>query len=132
MTREFGSATVLPELPEPGRVVEVRGSAWAVTDVLSQGLLRSPADEAVAEAQHVVSLQSLDEDRLGDELQVIWELEVGRGEGAASPSEVCSDRVGPTHLSATGRTASMVLGRTRADVGRAACGSMPDCPGTAR
>ena len=74
MTREFGSATVLPELPEPGRVVEVRGSAWAVTDVLSQGLLRSPADEAVAEAQHVVSLQSLDEDRLGDELQVIWEL----------------------------------------------------------
>lgn len=77
MTREFGSATVLPELPEPGRVVEVRGSAWAVTDVISQGLLRSPADEAVAGAQHVVSLQSLDEDRLGEELQVIWELEVG-------------------------------------------------------
>jgi superfamily II DNA or RNA helicase len=66
-----------PPLPEPGQVVEVRGSRWAVADVRAQGLPRSPADEATAEVTHVVSLQSLDEDRLGQELEVVWELEVG-------------------------------------------------------
>lgn len=66
-----------PELPEPGRIVEVRGATWAVSGVRPQGLMRSPADEGRAGNQHVVSLQSLDEDRLGEELQVVWELEVG-------------------------------------------------------
>lgn len=66
-----------PPLPEPGQIVEVRGSTWAVADVRTQGLLRSPADEAHATRNHVVSLQSLDEDRLGEELDVVWELEVG-------------------------------------------------------
>ena len=45
-----------------------------------QGLSRSPADEATASPpvlQHEVNLQSLDEDRMGEELRVIWELEVG-------------------------------------------------------
>jgi superfamily II DNA or RNA helicase len=66
-----------PPLPEPGQVVTVRGSTWAVADVRQQGLPRSPADEADARLTHVVSLQSLEEDRLGDELAVVWELEVG-------------------------------------------------------
>ncbi len=67
----------VPELPEPGRVVEVRGATWAVTEVQEQGLLRSPADEGRAEIEHVVTLQSLEEDRMGEELAVVWELEVG-------------------------------------------------------
>ncbi|WP_341729328.1 hypothetical protein [Brooklawnia sp.] len=71
MMREPSAVQALPELPTPGRVVEVRGSTWAVTEVVTQGLLRSPADESVAARQHVVALQSLDEDRLGDELRVI-------------------------------------------------------------
>jgi len=57
--------------------VEVRGSTWAVAQVQQQGLPRSPADEAVAELNHAVTLQALDEDRLGEELTVVWELEVG-------------------------------------------------------
>lgn len=65
-------------LPEVGGIVEVRGSTWAVTDVREQGLSRSPADEGHAGRQHVVSLQSLEEDRMGEELSVIWELEVGQ------------------------------------------------------
>ena len=77
MMREPSAVQALPELPTPGRVVEVRGSTWTVTEVVTQGLLRSPADESVAARQHVVALQSLDEDRLGDELRVIWELEAG-------------------------------------------------------
>ncbi len=66
-----------PPVPEPGQVVEVRGSTWAVANVTQQGLPRSPADEAVVGLTHVVSLQSLDEDRLGEELDVLWELELG-------------------------------------------------------
>ncbi|ACZ31341.1 helicase domain protein [Xylanimonas cellulosilytica DSM 15894] len=67
----------LPLVPEPGQIVEVRGSRWAVANVAAQGLPRSPADEGRARIDHVVSLQSLDEDRMGEELTVIWELEVG-------------------------------------------------------
>lgn len=68
---------VAPPLPEPGQVVEVRGSTWAVASVQAQGLPRSPADEATAQLSHVVDLQSLDEDRLNETLSVVWELEVG-------------------------------------------------------
>ena len=67
----------LPPVPDAGQVVEVRGSTWAVADVREQGLPRSPADESRAGTHHVVTLQSLEEDRLGDELLVVWELEVG-------------------------------------------------------
>jgi superfamily II DNA or RNA helicase len=67
----------LPPVPDQGQVVEVRGSTWAVADVREQGLPRSPADESHPRAHHVVTLQSLAEDRLGDELTVVWELEVG-------------------------------------------------------
>lgn len=67
----------MPTLPEPGQVVEVRGSTWAVANVQAQGLPRSPADESSAQLSHVVDLQSLDEDRLGEQLSVVWELEVG-------------------------------------------------------
>lgn len=71
------AAPGLPPVPEPGQVVEVRGSIWAVASVRRQGLPRSPADEAHATTHHVVTLQSLEEDRLGQELGVVWELEVG-------------------------------------------------------
>lgn len=57
-----------PQLPEPGQVVEVRGTTWAVADVRAQGLPRSPADEYHSMFSHVVTLQSLTEDRLGEEL----------------------------------------------------------------
>lgn len=67
----------LPTLPEPGQVVEVRGSTWAVSNVQAQGLPRSPADESVAQLSHVIDLQSLDEGSLGAQLSVVWELEVG-------------------------------------------------------
>ena len=55
----------------------MRGSTWAVANVQAQGLPRSPADEATAQLSHVVDLQSLDEGRLGEQLSVVWELEVG-------------------------------------------------------
>jgi superfamily II DNA or RNA helicase len=75
--RPKSSKSASPPLPEPGQVVEVRGSTWAVANVHAQGLPRSPADEATAQLSHVVDLQSLDEERLGEQLSVVWELEVG-------------------------------------------------------
>lgn len=72
------SARSIPAAPEPGQVVQVRGSVWAVTNVIAQGLPRSSADDGTARLEHVVDLQSLDEDRMGEELTVVWELEVGQ------------------------------------------------------
>ncbi len=70
-------ARSIPAPPEPGQVVQVRGAVWAVTNVAVQGLPRSSADDGEPRLEHVVDLQSLDEDRVGEELTVIWELEVG-------------------------------------------------------
>jgi superfamily II DNA or RNA helicase len=67
----------VPSLPEHGQIVNVRGATWAVADVWQQGLPRSPADENEAGLTHIVRLQSLEEDRLGQDLAVVWELEVG-------------------------------------------------------
>lgn len=65
-------------VPEPGQVVNVRGANWAVTDVQQQSLPRSAQDDAVQQLQHAVTLQSVEDDRLGEELRVVWELEPGR------------------------------------------------------
>lgn len=70
----------------------MRGSTWAVANVQAQGLPRSPADESAAHLSHVVDLQSLDEDRLGEALSVVWELEVGH---TITPAQGLPDNVTP-------------------------------------
>lgn len=79
-------------VPEPGQVVEVRGSTWAVTRVIEQGLPRASADDARPRVEHAVSLQSLEDDRLGQELTVVWELEYGR---SVLPEEGLPETVRP-------------------------------------
>lgn len=79
-----------PRVPEPGQVVTVRGMTWVVTDVRPQGLSRSPADEGAAALTHVVGLQSLADDRLGEDLQVVWELEVGQ---SVAPDQGLPERI---------------------------------------
>ncbi|MGD1255351.1 DISARM system SNF2-like helicase DrmD [Mycobacterium seoulense] len=83
---------VAPSLPEPGQVVEVRGWTWAVANVRAQGLPLSPADDATVHLNHVVDLQSLDEDRLGEQLSVIWELEVGK---TVTPAQGLPEHINP-------------------------------------
>lgn len=68
----------LTAVPEVGQIVAVRGANWAVTDVHQQTLPRSAHDDAVRQLQHAVTLQSVEDDRLGEELRVVWELEPGR------------------------------------------------------
>ena len=84
--------TFVPPLPEQGQIVNVRGATWAVADVRAQGLPRSPADEGEPGLTHVVQLQSLEEDRLGQELAVVWELEVGQ---TVAPDQGLPETISP-------------------------------------
>ena len=58
--------------PEPGQLVEVRKRQWIVGDVKSSQLSNSSQKQ-----QSYVKLSSIDEDALGEELDVIWEIEPG-------------------------------------------------------
>ncbi|CUH46442.1 DISARM system SNF2-like helicase DrmD [Ruegeria atlantica] len=79
--------TITPEnslrrdLPEVGQLVNVRRRQWIVADVDVR-----PSSKGRAQ-QSLVNLSSIDEDALGEELNVVWELEPGAGviEGAGLP-----------------------------------------------
>jgi hypothetical protein len=58
--------------PEPGQLVEVRRRQWVVADMQT-----SPARNGHSSPQHFVTLSSIDEDSLGEQIEVIWELEPG-------------------------------------------------------
>lgn len=58
--------------PEPGQLVEVRRRQWVVADVQA-----SAVEEPLNAPQHYLTLSSIDEDSLGEELEVIWEIEPG-------------------------------------------------------
>ena len=103
--REAVDPNWVPPAPEPGQVVVVRGSTWAVADVREQGLPRSPADEGAPGLHHVVSLQSLAEDRLGEELAVVWELEVGH---SVAPDQGLPETVSPEGFDDPSRLAAFV------------------------
>ncbi|MFB5676438.1 DISARM system SNF2-like helicase DrmD [Paenibacillus terreus] len=59
-------------VPESGQLVEVRRRHWVVSDVKASAF--STIDY---KKQHLITLSSLDEDSLGEEIQIVWELEPG-------------------------------------------------------
>ena len=63
-------------IPEQGQLVRVRQRQFVVTDV-QQASLPSSLLFAPPPLQHWVSLASIEDDAIGEELQVIWELEAG-------------------------------------------------------
>lgn len=71
MTSAFTTPIPNQTIPEPGQLVEVRRRQWVVAEAPNGSSLPG------GQPQHLVSLASLDEDALGEELQVIWELEPG-------------------------------------------------------
>ena len=64
--------------PEIGQLVIVRRRAFVVTDIKAQSV---PADEISSvngrSVGHLVSLSSVEDDSLGEQADVIWELEPG-------------------------------------------------------
>lgn len=61
--------------PEQGQLVSVRQRKYIVSDVTASALDTGPIGPSVATTQHLVALSSVEDDALGEELQVIWELE---------------------------------------------------------
>ncbi|MBD2463404.1 DEAD/DEAH box helicase [Oscillatoria sp. FACHB-1407] len=63
--------------PDQGQLVDVRQRRYVVTGVQKATLPSSPLIQGIQSAQHLVTLTSVEDDALGEELQVIWELEPG-------------------------------------------------------
>jgi superfamily II DNA or RNA helicase len=63
-------------IPEEGQLVSVRDRHWIIKSVIPSAL---PIDVMAAETgrQHLIQLVSVEDDGLGDELTVIWEIEPG-------------------------------------------------------
>src|SRR3954466_1990165 len=70
MATEFASA------PEQGQLVSVRSRNWIVNEVVPSTLPTSGL-QGIADPQTLISLASVEDDGLGEEIQVVWELEPG-------------------------------------------------------
>lgn len=72
--------TSLLQIPEPGQLVDVRQRRYVVLDIIQSTLpinvLTTPISKR-EQRQHLVTLSSVEDDTLGEELQVIWEIEPG-------------------------------------------------------
>jgi SNF2 family DNA or RNA helicase len=64
-------------IPEQGQLVTVRQRHFVVTDVAKSTLPDKPLDTSGNGHQHLISLSSVEDNGLGDEVQVIWEIEPG-------------------------------------------------------
>ena len=60
-------------VPEQGQIVTVRQRTYAVTEV-RQSVIQSTQANTIF---HLVNLSSVEDDALGESLQVIWEIEIG-------------------------------------------------------
>jgi SNF2 family DNA or RNA helicase len=63
--------------PEQGQLVSVRQRQFIVSEVLQSTLSDSLLKSSSQQSQHLITLSSVEDDALGEELQVIWELEPG-------------------------------------------------------
>lgn len=63
--------------PSSGQIVTVRRRPYVVVDVQASRLASDPLRSVTAVAQHRVRLSCLQDDALGEELEVIWEIEPG-------------------------------------------------------
>ncbi len=64
-------------IPEQGQIVTVRQRRYVVVDVQSSTLPPQPLAVSQLAGQHLLTLISIEDDGLGETLQVIWELEPG-------------------------------------------------------
>ena len=68
---EIVASVAHSSVPEPGQLVEVRRRQWIVSEV--DGASVAPG----MPKWHLAGLASIDEDALGEEIEVLWELEPG-------------------------------------------------------
>jgi hypothetical protein len=63
--------------PEQGQLVSVRSRQWVVNDVHPSTFPPPPLKPTFHGPQHLLTLSSVKDDGLGEELQVTWEIEPG-------------------------------------------------------
>jgi SNF2-related domain len=63
--------------PEQGQLVQVRSRPWVVNDVKPSSLPSPAMVLPVVKQQNLLTLSSVEDDGLGEELQVVWEIEPG-------------------------------------------------------
>ena len=68
--------TALASAPEQGPLVSVRSRNWIVNEVVPSTLPTSGL-HGISDPQTLISLASVEDDGLGEEIQVVWELEPG-------------------------------------------------------
>lgn len=66
-----------PQLPKQGELVEVRRRRYVVVDVAQDTLPSDVLSARLFQPQNLVLLSSVEDDALGEELQVVWEIEPG-------------------------------------------------------
>ena len=64
-------------LPEYGQLIQVRSRSWVVNSVKPSVLPTSAIESPLAQTQTLLTLSSVEDDGLGEELQVVWEIEPG-------------------------------------------------------
>jgi len=67
----------MPPLPEPGQIVIVRQRPFVVNDIVTSTLPLPSTVQDQSTRQHLLRLSSMEDEGLGEELSVIWELEPG-------------------------------------------------------
>ncbi|NLX99274.1 MAG: DEAD/DEAH box helicase [Rhodopirellula sp.] len=70
-------AIATPTPPEQGQLVCVRSRNWVVNEIVASTLPPGSLSTAMESPEHLLTLSSVEDDGLGEELQVIWELEPG-------------------------------------------------------
>lgn len=69
--------TVAAPPPEQGQLVQVRSRPWVVNEVKPSSLPTPAMELPVAQQQTLLTLSSVEDDGLGEEVQVVWEIEPG-------------------------------------------------------
>jgi SNF2 family DNA or RNA helicase len=76
MTAQPSESGIAP-VPEQGQLVVVRQRTYTVTDISQSSIAAGLTSSVQPAGQHLVMLSSIEDDALGEELQVVWELEPG-------------------------------------------------------
>lgn len=72
-----GTSATNISLPEQGQLVQVRSRPWVVNMVKPSSLPVQGLKLPVTRKQNLLTLSSVEDDGLGEELQIVWEIEPG-------------------------------------------------------
>ena len=71
------ASSSLVQAPMEGQVVRVRQRLYIVSQVAKSNINYAQLNEKSSQSQNLVTLTSIEDDAIGETLQIIWELEPG-------------------------------------------------------